>query len=130
MAPSPKPTGNNARDNLDGLHVSASNTVAKGLAIHSFLDTAIEIEGAATTGVKVKGNFLGTDASGDLGRGGDGVSIGSDANTVGGSGPGARNLISDNLRNGVVIFSDGNKVQGNLIGTKKDGVNPLGNSDH
>ena len=58
--------GNNVRDNLDGLHVSASNTVVKGLAIHSFLDT---------------------DASGDLGRGGDGVSIGSDGNTVGGSGP-------------------------------------------
>ncbi len=79
--------GNNARDNLDGLHVSASKTVVKGLAIHSFLDTAIEIEGAATTGVKVKGNFLGTVASGDFGRGGEGVRIGSDGNTVGGSGP-------------------------------------------
>ncbi len=56
-------------------------------AIHSFLDTAIEIEGAATAGVKVKGNFLGTVASGDFGRGGEGVRIGSDGNTVGGSGP-------------------------------------------
>ena len=30
----------------------------------------------------------------------------------------------------MVIFSDGNRVQGNLIGTKKDGATPLGNSDH
>ena len=66
----------NARNSLDGLHVSASNTVVKGLAIHSFLDTSIEIEGAATTGVKVKGNFIGADASGDFGRGGDGVRTG------------------------------------------------------
>jgi hypothetical protein len=118
----------NAPNNLDGLRVSASKTVVKGLAIHSFLDTAIEIEGAATTGVKVKGNFLGTVASGDFGRGGDGVRIGSDANIVGGSAPSARNLISDNLGSGVVLLSDGNKVQGNLIGTKKDGRGVLTNA--
>ena len=120
----------NADSSLDGLHVSASKTVVKGLAIHSFLDTAIEIEGAATTGVKVKGNFLGTVASGDFGRGGDGVRIRSDANIVGGSAPMARNLISDNLASGVVLLSDRNKVQNNLIGTKKDGVSALGNSHY
>ncbi len=30
----------------------------------------------------------------------------------------------------MVLHSDRNKVQGNLIGTKKDGATPLGNSDH
>lgn len=81
----------------------------------------------------VQGNYIGTDATGtaDLGNSRDGVSInGSLSNTIGGTTPGARNVISGNDSNGVRISSSGatqNKVQGNFIGTKADGINPLGN---
>ena len=48
---------------------------------------------------------------------------------MGGSSPAARNLISGNEVDGVSIdpSSDNNKVLNNLIGTKKDGIKPLGN---
>jgi hypothetical protein len=47
-----------------------------------------------------------------------------------GSTPDKHNLIPGNDIHGVVVvFSStgNNKVQGNLIGTKKDGTSPLGN---
>ena len=55
--------------------------------------------------------------------------IDSDNNVVGGDSIGDRNVISDNGETGVVLnrYSDFNQVAGNYIGTKADGVSPLGN---
>jgi hypothetical protein len=80
---------------------------------------------------EVLGNFIGLDASGeeDLGNAGSGVVIelASD-NTVGGTEAG--NVISGNGGAGVVLAraARDNDVLGNLIGTAKDGISPLGNS--
>ncbi len=55
------------------------------------------------------------------------------SNTVGGSVPGAGNLISGNSKVGVAIGDPGaigNRVQGNLLGTQADGWSPLGNEWH
>jgi uncharacterized repeat protein (TIGR01451 family) len=51
-----------------------------------------------TTGLLVAGNFIGTDTTGqfELGNLGNGISLGSSSNTIGGSGVGAANLIEFN----------------------------------
>jgi Right handed beta helix region len=83
---------------------------------------------------KVEGNFIGTDPSGSLDRGNlyEGVYVnGVPTNTIGGSSLAARNLISGNDSAGVHLNGGGGSVvSGNLIGTTKDGVKPLGNSEY
>jgi CSLREA domain-containing protein len=79
----------------------------------------------------IQGNYVGTDASGSvaLGNGLDGISTIGNSTTIGGTAPGARNIISGNGWNGIRIggSSTGSVVQGNLIGTAADGTTALGN---
>ena len=80
----------------------------------------------------MEGNYIGTNASGTgrLINAGDGVEISfSTQNTIGGTTPGARNLISGNYGDGVGItdFSTDNLVEGNYIGTDYLGTEALGN---
>ena len=94
----------------------------------------------------VQGNFIGTDVSGaqPLGNGANGISLinGRD-NTIGGTEPGARNVISangfgrsnpnfDGDFNGIRIQRNknitGDKIQGNYIGTDVTGTVDLGNA--
>ena len=67
-----------------------------------------------------------------MGNASDGVLInfGSANNTIGGTTPAARNLISGNGGNGVRSDYHPNVVQGNFIGTQVDGVSPLGNGSN
>jgi CSLREA domain-containing protein len=139
-SPNTKATGNDAvlKIELDGsgagsseagLPLNAPNSVIKGLVINRFVG-GIKIY-ALASGAKIEGNFIGTDPSGTQALGNDGGVHITNAvnNTVGGASPAARNVISGNGGGGVhIFFSAGNKVQGNLIGTKKDGAGPLGNS--
>jgi uncharacterized repeat protein (TIGR01451 family) len=88
----------------------------------------------AATGIVVQGNFIGTDVSGThaLANGQDGVILfaGASGNTVGGTAPGARNIISGNAADGLTIQdagTTGNAVQGNFIGTDVSGTRALGN---
>ena len=88
----------------------------------------------------VQGNFVGTDVGGtmNLGNSGAGVVLGTGgptggatSNLVGGSTPGAGNLISGNGWVGVLILDAGtrsNIVAGNSIGTDVSGSHPLGNA--
>jgi hypothetical protein len=84
----------------------------------------------------VQGNVIGTNAAGTaaLGNNGFGVSVGTSANTIGGSTATARNIISGNTSDGVLIgtFNIGggtdNVVIGNYIGTNAAGTAALGNS--
>ena len=96
-----------------------------------------------TPGVTVEGNYIGTNAAGTAaatvpGEGGDGIQIGDDNNTIGGTVPGAGNVISGNT-GGAVFFEDtlygnnigapitGNVIEGNFIGTDASGTNPIPN---
>jgi len=94
----------------------------------------VQIAGAGASGNLVRGNYIGTDASGalDLGNTGDGVFIsGAPGNSVGGTAAGARNVISGNDQEGVQIYdtaATGNLVQGNYIGTDQTGTTGLGNA--
>ncbi len=93
--------------------------------------TGIEIDAAGT--VSIQGNFIGTDITGllPLGNSGSGIlTYSSTAITIGGTTVSARNIISGNLANGVVLFSASNLVEGNFIGTDASGTVPLGNHNN
>ncbi|MGH9201660.1 MAG: thrombospondin type 3 repeat-containing protein, partial [Vicinamibacterales bacterium] len=93
----------------------------------------IGILDTAATGNVVMGNYVGTNAAGtaDLGNTVHGIFInGAPSNTIGGTVPLARNVISGNEDAGVLINSDtaqGNSVIGNYIGTDAAGSGDLGN---
>jgi len=112
----------------NGLNIAASNSIVRGLIINRFSSHGVVINGS---GNRVEGNLIGTDASGtrDRGNSGNGVDIANGSNnTIGGSTRAARNLISGNGIDGVDVNSQGNRVQNDLVGTKRDGITALGNT--
>jgi titin len=126
--------GSGAGASVDGLNITAGSSTVKGLVINRFGGDGIELSGSG--GNVVEGNYIGTDVTGiaDLGNSQNGVYIaGASSNTIGGTAAGARNVISGNTRDGVLIWGSGatgNQVQGNYIGTDKNGAAALGNSQH
>jgi hypothetical protein len=82
------------------------------------------------TGNMIRGNLIGTDASGRAAFGNaDGVGVsGGINNRIGGTQPGQGNLISGNV-NGVLLALEttGNTVEGNIIGLAADRATPLPN---
>ena len=95
------------------------------------LRSGIQIQGNTSSGNLVQGNFVGSDHTGKSGipnAMGVEISRGND-NTIGGTTPGARNIIVSNSGDGVFVEGDGNLIQGNYIGLNVDGE-PLGNGDN
>lgn len=95
----------------------------------------IQIGGAGATGNVVEGNLVGIDITGTLALGNvSGVSINAaPGNRIGGTAPGAGNVISGNTVRGVALFTvraTRNLIQGNFIGTDVTGTGPLGNGLH
>jgi len=80
-------------------------------------------------GTTIQGNDIGTDATGAASFGTTfGISIESCANvTVGGSAPGAGNVLSGNAFGIQIGATTGTVVQGNHIGTGADGIAPIPN---
>lgn len=82
----------------------------------------------------IQGNYIGTDAdgTGPLGNTARGIELlTADGAEVGGSSPGAGNVISANGSDGVMFFETGNmQVVGNYIGTDAAGSGALGNGGH
>jgi hypothetical protein len=130
----------------NGLRTFTGDSVIRGLAINNYKNNGILINGGQNS--KVEGNFIGTDASGAIAKPNtnNGVLIkaldgGSKPtnNTVGGTTPAARNVLSGNFGGGISIEDPftrllgptvtNNRVLGNLIGTDKNGTGSLGNSD-
>ncbi len=113
---------------IGGAEAGAGNTISANLA------DGVYISDAGTSSNVVEADLIGTDASGThaLGNGWTGVVIQSLAtnNTIGGTTPAERNLISGNSGNGVHILdrgTTGNLVEGDFIGTDVNGSQPLGN---
>lgn len=131
----------------DGLLIrsstSAANTTVRGLAIHDFGAAGIRIEDGAinpTIHVHIEGNFVGTDPTGAKDKGNESSGVIADnskyygkalgGHVIGGATPASRNVISGNGYKGVsIIKSDGNTVQGNYIGTDRDGTDALTGDD-
>lgn len=126
-----------------GLIPKASNITVQGLVVNRFTNFGIDVRGSNDT---IQGNFIGTDVTGTvaLGNGSpaDGVPVDSFATggvnftepneTIGGSTPAARNLISGNMQVGVgplygTDTVNGTVIQGNFIGTDVTGRLALSN---
>jgi len=134
-------TGTNAVGNaFDGVALSAAgrNTIGgtafgAGNVISANGFVGIRIVGAASTGNLIAGNLIGTNAAGTSGLGNafDGIFLNNaGANTIGGTMPGARNVISGNGGSGIQAFGPGsafNVVAGNLIGSNASATAGLGN---
>ncbi len=132
-------SGANAPVNTDGLTFVAAGCAVRGLSIVSFGGSAghgVAIVGG--TGARVEGCFIGIDPDGSTprGNGGYGVyiappntSVETAFNTVGGTGPGARNVISANGFGLYLNNSPSNLVAGNYFGTDATGLQPRGNTN-
>jgi Right handed beta helix region/Matrixin len=115
----------------------AGNSLVEGLVINRFA-----IAGIVTTGGNtIQGNFIGTDVTGEiaLGNGAAGVYVGiNGGDLIGGTTAAARNIISattgsplglndSRLSGNAIAGWDGDKIEGNFIGTDATGTKPLGN---
>jgi parallel beta-helix repeat protein len=137
-------TGSNAATNTLGVFVENGPylgwTSAAGNVIGGTTPQARNIISGNSAGVEIysrvdltqiQGNFIGTDASGTKGVGNPYFGIlASEQTTIGGTSPGAGNLISANSNGNVMMNASAagssNTVQGNLIGTDVTGTKALG----
>ncbi len=113
----------------NALEIRGGSSTVKGLIIDGEWTADISLDTA--NGNTIVGNFLGVDAAAATATGGAatvGISIASTSanNVIGGTAPADRNIISGN-GTGISISSDGNKIQGNFIGTDFAGSHDLGN---
>ncbi len=88
--------------------------------------------GALSTGNLILGNLIGTAATGaaGLGDGAQGITVAGGSNTtIGGAAAGARNVISGNVSDGILLTGgSGNTVLGNYIGTDAAGGAAVANA--
>jgi hypothetical protein len=86
------------------------STIAGGrnLFAGSYIGSGIVLSGPSVTGNVIQGNFIGTDSSGTIAipNSSDGVSIyeGAHDNIIGGTAPGAGNIIAFNYGHGIQIY--------------------------
>jgi hypothetical protein len=120
-----------------GVTIDTDNSTIKGLVVNRFEGLGIEIREGAN-GNTVEGSFIGTNPDGTVDRGNGGAFQAGDAgisldtgndNTIGGTDPAARNLISGNAHAGVLLEDNaaGTEVLGNYIGTDRHGATAIGN---
>ena len=129
-----KPNGAGAISVSGSDNVQIGGTTAAARNVISGGPTGFGIQfDSVTNDSVVQGNYVGTDATGELFVGSaDGIVIaaGSSDNTVGGAVPGARNVISGSTAVGVRLDFAGssNRILGNSIGTDKDETNEIANN--
>jgi hypothetical protein len=118
--------GSAAGPGADGLSINSSDSTVRGLVIDGFAGNGVVVQG---DGNAIAGNFIGTDLSGTgavPNNWGVFIVSGSD-NAVGGTGPSDGNLISGNATLAVNVAGDGNRVEGNFVGTDVTGTRVLHN---
>lgn len=144
-ADAPPPAGHRqitSERNADGVFVATSTLPGARNVISGNELTGIAISNSGTVGNVVAGNYVGTDLTGQnsLGNGDHGIIVssagssaaGADANVIGGSEPGAGNLVSGNNGGGGVTVAGSAKtiISGNTIGLTATGDAALPNRVH
>lgn len=126
-------TGTEAFPNSIGIGISSRNNTIGGTTIgdrniiSGNNEMGILVSDPLATGNLIQGNFIGIKANGRNALGNTTGIVLSDTsdNTIGGLGPGARNVISGNTDGITIIATDpqiaGNRVEGNYIGTDATG---------
>lgn len=119
-------------DTIGGASVNSRNVIS-GSANFSGI-AVIGTGPAGTRGIRIAGNYIGTDVTGNLnfGNARHGIYIRhSPNNLVGGVEPGAGNVVAGSGLPGIQIDSSGatsNVLAGNIIGTRPNGMFALANS--
>lgn len=110
----------------EGLH--------EGNLLSGNTDAGVYLFKPGATGNQILGNYLGTEATGlaSLGNAMEGIYVeGASANVIGGSAPGAANVISGNRTRGILLTNaTANVIEGNLVGLAADGKTALANAFH
>jgi hypothetical protein len=121
--------GTNLGTESIGLRVNGGGSTIRGLVVNRFA-TGIEFSNSGNN--FLLGNYIGTNVEGTaaLGngtsqssptKGGVRITGTSSNNTIGGTSPSDRNLISGNNNFGVLLESASNVIRGNLVGPDKSG---------
>lgn len=123
-----------AKNNRVGSNADGKSDDDERNLISGNTTSGVSIRHAGTSQNTVAGNDIGVNDPGNsaLPNGLYGVEIygGATANLIGGSSAAIRNIISGNASHGVVLIdpdTEDNKVQGNYIGLRDNGVDPIGN---
>ncbi len=118
-------------DGAPGVQIGGTTAAARNLISGNNDNGGVWITNGAT-GAQVQGNYIGTDITGTvaLPNYAFGVELASGGNTIGGTAPGAGNVISGNAQRGIDLYeiaASNNVIQGNLIGTNAAGTAAIGN---
>jgi uncharacterized repeat protein (TIGR01451 family) len=140
-SPNTLPDGDNADLRIElrdgsavdfGFRIDADDCVVRGLVMNGFNTAAIQLQSDSNI---IEGNFIGTDINGNVAQQNtNGLMVGfasttsASNNTVGGTTPAARNIISGNGNGIASNAGTGNIIQGNFIGTDRTGTADLGNN--
>jgi titin len=118
----------------DGLTITAGTSTVQGLVINGFNGNGIVLETLGSN--TIAGNYIGTDVTGSsaVKNARAGVFVDGVANdTIGGTAASARNVISGNMLQGVLLQfagATGNVVEGNYVGTNASGTSALANTNN
>lgn len=121
---------------VQGIRFGGNNIAVKGLVVNRFRGNTgcqgFQVDGDNN---HIAGNYIGSDPTGLIGRGNEGVGVqngpgSGDGLLVGGTDPADRNLIIDNNGGGISPNTGHSNwtIQGNYVGIAADGVTPIGNS--
>jgi hypothetical protein len=132
--------GSGAGASVNGLTVGSlgrtgAGSAIKGLVIDGFGGNGIELDASNCT---IASNYIGTNPAGSAAsaNGADGVYVygyvsATNNETIGGTTAAARNIISGNAGDGIAaLFSTGDVIQGNYIGTNAAGTAAVGNAGY
>ncbi|MFN0158351.1 MAG: carbohydrate binding domain-containing protein [Bacteroidota bacterium] len=110
-----------------GFVIRGGGSTIRGLVINRFQEDGIALW---SDNNRIEGNFIGTNPTGSTiaGNSVNGISVDGSSNLIGGSTPGARNVISGNEDDGVDIYNgERNIIAGNYIGVAANGSARLRN---
>jgi hypothetical protein len=119
-------------DNSANGNTIGGTTAGAGNVISGNLSNGIEIDGTVSNTL-VEGNIVGLNAAGAaaIANSYQGIDVRGANNTIGGAAAGARNIISGNGGNGILIdtaTANSNSIQANYIGTNAAGTAGLDNA--
>jgi uncharacterized repeat protein (TIGR01451 family) len=115
-----------------GVGIDTSNNTVVGNLISGGFGFGVNVNGTTASGNVIRGNFIGTDVNGTtaLANANGGINVNGPSNTVGGSSPADRNIVSGNTGPGISILAStatGTLVINNTIGTNAAANAPIPN---